>query len=45
MDGADQFIGEGFTGGIEDLHLGEFLVDVVADGIHQVGLAQSGIAV
>ena len=45
LDGADQFVGEGFTGGVEDFHLGEFLVDIVADGVHQVGFPQAGIAV
>lgn len=40
----DQLIGEGFAGNVENLHVRMILPDLVADGVHQMGLAQSGIA-
>ena len=45
LDGADQLIGEVLTGHVQDLLLGIRLVDEVADGLHQVGFAQSHTAV
>ena len=45
LDGADQFIGEGFTGNIQNLHFRMVIMDVVADGVHQMGLAQARVAV
>ena len=39
----DQFIGESFTGYVQDLHFWMVLEDLVPDGIHQMGLAQAGI--
>ena len=40
----DQFIGESFAGNIQHFHFRMVLQDLVADGIHQMGLAQAGIA-
>ena len=45
LDGADQFVGERFTGNVQDLHFRMMVMDVVADGVHQMGLAQPRVAV
>ena len=40
----DQLVGEGLAGNVQDLHIRMGGQDLVADGIHQMGLAQAGIA-
>ena len=44
-DGADQVVGEGLGGKVLDHQLREALPDVVAHGVHQVGLAKAHAAV
>ena len=42
LDGMDKFIGEFFRGEIGDAGFGIALEDAVSDGVHQVGLAETG---
>ena len=45
LDGADDLVGELFTRDIEHAHLGVVLQHAVADGVHEVGLAEADAAV
>ena len=45
LDGLDQLIGDIFPLGVDDLHIGGIFLNLVADGVEQVGFSQSGAAV
>ena len=45
LDGADDLVGELLTRDIEHAHLGVVLQHAVADGVHEVGLAEADAAV
>ena len=44
-DGRDELVDEVLGRDVDHLHLRVLLADAVADGLHQVGLAQTGLAV
>ena len=41
LDGGDQLVGEVFAGDVHQPHLRILLLHIVADGVHQVGHAQT----
>ena len=41
LDRLDQLIGKGLAGHVDDLKGGEGFLDLVADGVHQMGFAQA----
>ena len=45
LDGGDQLVGEHLAGQIEHAHVREMILNEVADGVHQVRLAQADAAV
>ena len=45
LDGGDQLIGEHLAGQVEHAHVRKVILDEVADGVHQVRLAQAHAAV
>ena len=45
LDTLDEFVDEVFTGDAQQAHVREVLQQFVADGVHQVGLAQAAAAV
>ena len=44
-NGVDEFVREFFARNVEDAHLGEFLQNLVPDGVHEMRLAESHAAV